>query len=92
VEGAQVADGIEEEVRRTVGLHAQLSVDMDDVDKDDDLFQLGMTFHSTVNVLLALEEAFDIEFPDDLLENDTFRSLSTMETVVSSLVDKRRTA
>ena len=41
--------------------------------------------------MLALEEAFDIEFPEDLLEGPIFESLSTMETAISGLVDQRRT-
>ena len=32
-----------------------------------DLYAAGMTSHASVNVMLALEDAFDIEFPDELL-------------------------
>ena len=31
---------------------------------DDDLYLLGLTSHATVNVMLALEDEFEIEFPE----------------------------
>lgn len=85
-------DGIDEEIRRVVGAHGRLSVPMDDVGSDDDLYRLGMTSHATLNVMLALEEIFDVEFPDDLLEKSTFESVLAMGTVISELVDQRGTA
>ncbi len=85
-------DGIDDEIRRIVGSHGRLSVDVDGVGPGDNLYRLGMTSHATVNVMLALEEAFDVEFPDALLERATFESFSAMSTTISGLVDQRRTA
>ena len=85
-------DGVEETVRAVVGSYGALSVAVADVGPDDNLYELGMTSAATLNVMLALEETFDIEFPEDLLERAIFGSLSTMETAISGLVDQRRTA
>ena len=85
-------DGIEEEVRRIVASYGRLAVDVDDVGPDDDLYGLGMTSHATLNVLLAIEETFDIEIPEDLLERPIFESFSAMGTAISGLVEQRRTA
>jgi acyl carrier protein len=90
--GAEVSDGIDEKVRAVVGSYGGLSVAVDDVDPEDNLYELGMTSAATLNVMLALEEAFDIEFPEELLEREIFGSLSTMDTAISGLVDQRRTA
>ncbi len=85
-------DGIDEEVRRVVASHGRLSVDVAGVGAQDNLFRLGMTSHATLNVMLALEEAFDIEFPEELLEGPIFESFSSIENAISGLVDQRRTA
>ena len=65
---------------------------VDDVDPEADLYELGMTSAATLNVMLALEETFDIEFPEDLLERAVFGSLATLGSAISGLVDQRRTA
>ena len=44
-----------------------------------------MTSHASVNVMLALEDAFDIEFPDDLLNKATFCTLQSLGQAVLSL-------
>jgi acyl carrier protein len=51
------------EIRRVIGEHAGLAVGLDTVADDTDLFGAGMTSHASVNVMLALEDAFDLEFP-----------------------------
>ena len=52
---------------------------------DDDLYQRGLASHASVNVMLALEDAFDVEFPDSLLRRDTFRSVASMREALGTL-------
>ncbi|MGV9480984.1 acyl carrier protein, partial [Gordonia aichiensis] len=54
----------------------------------DDLFAVGLTSHASVNVMLALEDEFDIEFPDEALKRATFSSIQSMAEVVGKLVDE----
>ena len=62
---------------RTVLLeHGKLPVDLASLSDEDDLYRAGMTSHASVNVMLALEDAFDIEFPDKMLRKSTFASVS----------------
>ena len=35
--------------------------------------------------MLGLEDALGVEFPDDLLRKDTFRSIASIEAAVSGL-------
>jgi acyl carrier protein len=42
--------------------------------------------------MLAFEEAFDLDFPEDLLHRSNFESLSAMGRAISGLVEQRRTA
>ena len=52
------------QIRGVLREHARLPVDVDTLDDDADLFAAGMTSHASVNLMLALEDAFDLEFPD----------------------------
>ena len=52
---------------------------------DDDLYRKGLTSHSTVNVMLALEDEFHVEFPDALLRRGTFASISAIREALASL-------
>jgi len=79
-------DGIDEQVRRVVAAHAGLSVDVETLADEEDLYRLGMSSHANVNVMLALEETFDIEFPEEMLRQATFRSLSAIRRSVSLLL------
>lgn len=73
-------------IREIVSEYAQLPSDVTSVGDSDDLFELGMTSHATVNVMLALEEVFDIDFPEDLLTKETFESVTAMASVVTDLL------
>lgn len=74
-----------EEVRRVVRDHAQLPVDVDSIDDEADLFQAGMSSHASVNVMLALEDSFDIAFPDSMLTRSVFQSIRALEAAVQEL-------
>src|SRR5262249_20843006 len=70
--GGVSAEGLTEDeitarVRAVIRSHARLPVDIGHLADDADLFQAGMTSHASVNVMLALEETFDLEFPDSML-------------------------
>jgi acyl carrier protein len=75
----------ETEIRTVLRDHARLPVDIDTVGGDADLFAAGMSSHASVNVMLALEDTFDIEFPDAMLKRSVFESISAIDTAVSEL-------
>lgn len=52
---------------------------------DDDLYQRGLSSHASVNVMLALEDAFDFEFPDSLLTRSTFESIASIRRAMESI-------
>jgi acyl carrier protein len=72
-------------IRRILHDHARLSVDAESIDESADLYEAGMSSHASVNVMLALEDAFDIEFPDDMLRRSTFASIGAISSAVASL-------
>ena len=77
---------ISEEIRRVLGLHARLVVDVAELGTKDDLFKLGMTSHASVSVMLALEDAFGVEFPEHMLRKSTFESISSIENAIVELL------
>lgn len=72
-------------IRRVLAEFAKLPVDVASLGDDDDIFQAGMTSHASVNVMLALEEAFDIEFPEPMLRKSTFESVAAIRAAVGEL-------
>ncbi len=72
-------------VRKVLGDHARLAVDAATIGDDDDLYRLGLTSHASVNVMLALEDALDVEFPDRLLRKRTFSSVSAIREALGEL-------
>lgn len=80
------------EIRAIVGAHGKLAVDVASLADDDDLFQAGMTSHANVNVMLALENAFDVEFPEEMLRKSTFESVAAIRQAIGSLLAEQATA
>ncbi len=73
-------------IRRILADHARLNVDPDDLAESDDLYQSGMTSHASVQVMLALEDEFDAEFPDAMLTRSVFESIASMAAAIAQLV------
>lgn len=74
-----------ERIRQVLRDHAQLPVDVDSIDKGTDLFDAGMDSHVSINVMLALEATFDIEFPEAMLERSVFESIAALDAAVREL-------
>jgi acyl carrier protein len=74
-----------EKIRQAIQDHARLAADVATLADDADLYQAGMTSHASVNVMLALEDAFDIEFPDQMLRRSVFESIAAIRAALSEL-------
>ena len=72
-------------VRQIIREHGRLAVDVDALADDADLYEAGMTSHASVNLMLALEGAFDIEFPDSMLRRNVFESVSSIGDALRTL-------
>jgi acyl carrier protein len=77
---------MDETIRNILAEHGRFPVDVNDIGEDDDLFRAGMTSHASVNVMLALEDEFDVEFPESMLRKSTFESVAAIRTALSELV------
>jgi acyl carrier protein len=76
---------MEQAIRGILAEHGHLPVEVDALRDDDDLYQAGMTSHASVNVMLALEDEFDIEFPEKMLRKGTFESVAAIRIAISEL-------
>jgi acyl carrier protein len=76
---------VTEEIRRIINEHGRLPVDAAGLSPDADLYQAGMTSHASVGVMLALEDHFDLEFPDRMLTRSVFQRISSIEAALSEL-------
>jgi acyl carrier protein len=74
-----------EDIRQIIAAHGRLSVDIAELAPDADLYHAGMTSHASVNVMLALEDHFGVEFPDRMLERSVFASISAIEAALNEL-------
>ena len=74
-----------EEIRTILKEHGRLSVDAATLGEDSDLYQAGLTSHASVNVMLALEGKFDVEFPDRMLKRGVFESLASIRSAIEEL-------
>ena len=74
-----------DEIRAILREHGRLSVDVSTLADDGDLYQAGMTSHASVNVMLALEGKFDVEFPDRMLRRGVFESVASIRTAIQEL-------
>ena len=74
-----------DQIRPLVAEHARLRVDVGQLSDDADLYEAGLTSLSTVNLMLALEEHFDVEFSDRMLGRKTFSCIRALSEAIEEL-------
>ena len=73
-------------IRTILKEHGKLAKDVATLADAADLYQAGMTSHASVNVMLALEGEFDVEFPDAMLKRSSFESIAAIGAAIDELV------
>lgn len=79
-------------VRDLLKKHAGLTVNVDELAEGADLYAAGLSSFASVQLMLALEEKFDMEFPDSLLNRKSFQSIEAIERTVNSILQDRKVA
>jgi acyl carrier protein len=77
---------MEDTIRSILGQYGNLPVEVDTIRDEDDLYQVGLTSHASVNVMLALEDEFDVEFPEVMLRKSTFESVVAIRNALGDLI------
>ncbi len=79
-------------IRDVLAKFGQLPVSVDTLADDADLYAAGLSSFASVQLMLGLEEAFDIEFPDSMLNRKSFASITAIETTVKAIFDGKEAA
>ncbi len=85
---SSISDTATEKIRDVLKSFARLPVDVETIGDGDDLYQAGMSSQASVNVMLGLEDAFDVEFPDRMLTRAVFESIASIRTALTELLDE----
>jgi acyl carrier protein len=76
---------VDDKIRGVLDAHGRLPVAASTLKEADDLYQRGLSSHASVNVMLSLEDAFDVELPDAMLRRETFRSIEAIRAALETL-------
>lgn len=87
-----MTEGLDAKIRRLLNDVGRLPVDANTLDEKDDLYVAGMSSHASVDVMLELEDAFDIEFPSRMLTRNVFESIAAIAAAVSELQTQAQAA
>ena len=77
---------ITDDIRAILVEHGRLAVDPASLSDQSNLYEAGLTSHASVNLMLALEERFDIEFPERMLRRGAFASIAAIRAGLEELI------
>ena len=81
-----------ETIRTLIAQHGRLPAEASALDDHQDLYAAGLTSFSAVQLMLAIEEAFDLEFPERLLNRRTFESISAIASAIAEMAPSKAVA
>ncbi|MBO6891557.1 MAG: acyl carrier protein [Roseibium sp.] len=73
-------------IRSILSKHGNLPVSVENIVDSADLYDAGLSSFASVQVMLALEEEFDVEFPEHLLNRKSFSSVVEIETALDEIL------
>ena len=65
-------------IRMILNDHGRLPVPVASLSDDQDLYAAGLTSFAAVQLMLALEDRFDVEFPETMLNRRSFASVEAI--------------
>jgi acyl carrier protein len=75
-----------DQIRGVLAAHARLATDVSLLTDESNLYDAGLSSHASVTVMLALEEHFDIEFPERMLRRGAFASIAAIRSGLEELL------
>lgn len=88
ISAAQVStgSGLKDRIREIVSENGGLKLPLEEINDSTDLYRAGMTSYSSVLLMIALENEFNLEFPDGMLSRDVFESVDAIAHAIESLL------
>ncbi len=72
-------------IQRLLDRETPLALPAADITERADLYELGLTPFAAVQLLLAIEREFSIEWPLDMLRRETARSIASIVEALQAL-------
>lgn len=76
------------EIRNIVIGEARLPIDAQQISDSTDLDDVGLTSLGRMNVILALEDRYQITFPEEMMTRNNFSSISAVSKTVDAVLSK----
>ncbi|HZG27339.1 Acyl carrier protein [Ensifer adhaerens] len=83
---------MKDKIRELLAKLGGLPVAVDTLADGADLYAAGLSSFASVQLMLGIEDAFDIEFPDHLLNRKSFASIDAIAETVTAIVDGQEAA
>ncbi len=79
-------------IRKLIEQHGRLPVAIATLSDDQDLYATGLTSFAAVQLMLGLEEAFDVEFPERMLNRKSFASIDAIASCIAEIAPQKAVA
>jgi len=76
---------MDEKIREIIATHARLCAPASSLPEDADLYAAGMSSQASVSIMVALEDEFDVEFPDHMLKRTVFQSIASIRSAITEI-------
>ena len=77
---------ITDDIRAILREHGRLAIDVASLADQSNLYDAGLTSQASVGLMLALEERFDVEFPERMLRRGAFASIAAIRAGLEELI------
>ena len=81
-----------DEIRRLITKHCNMNVNVAALSEIADLYAAGLSSFASVQLMLALEDSFEVKFPQRLQNRKTFSSIRTIEAALAEIMPARLAA
>ena len=75
-----------QQIRDLLDEHGRLPVRAASLGETQDLYAVGLTSFAAVQLMLGLEDRFDVEFPETMLNRRSFASIAAIANCLHALV------
>lgn len=86
------SSGLTPRVKTTIAVALKLEIEPDQIADDEILFEAGLGVDSVamMELIVALENEFEVEFSDELIRIENFESVNSIVTLLVPLLEDSR--
>lgn len=80
---------MDQKIRTLLSKYGNLPVAAEKLSDHSNLYDAGLSSFASVQMMLALEEEFDIEFPEHLLNRKSFSSIEAINAALTEILKQQ---